>query len=101
MIDQVDLRVADLHLVVQQEAVALLHRAHLVHVPEIVHHVPEIVHHVPEIVHHVPEIVHHVPEIALIHGHLIEANVLRNVARVAEVAMIAPEQREMFLMVAQ
>jgi hypothetical protein len=56
--------------------------AHLVHVPEIVHHVPEIVHHVPEIVHHVPEIA-------------------PNHARVAEVAMIAPVQLEMFLMVVQ
>jgi hypothetical protein len=43
--------------------------------------------HVPEIVHHVPEIVHHVPEIE-------QNNVL-----VAEVAMIAAEQHEMFPMV--
>jgi hypothetical protein len=58
-----------------QALVALHLAAHQVHVPEIVHHVPEIVHHVPEIV--------------------------RNRAQVAEVAMIVPEQREMFLMVAQ
>jgi hypothetical protein len=66
----------------QAAVVVLLQDAHLVHVPEIVHHVPEIVH-------HVPEIVHHVPEIAPIH------------AQVVEVAMIAPVQHEMFLMVAQ
>jgi hypothetical protein len=65
-----------------QALVALHLAAHQVHVPEIVHHVPEIVYHVPEIVHHVPEIVW-------------------NRAQVAEVAMIVPEQREMFLMVAQ